>query len=198
MFDIESTKIVALQTHESVDSFDTWRTWDGETAITNFTKAGSLPYLIKAVDGLKTLTTDKEMKSELAIFQVQFTGSVQAKEKGIGQQPLQSSRKEKIREIMVQNAPPTVDGVAKDIMILRFLNSMSTYGIMPQCTVNGEFERQGVPTIRYQIKGSRQYILINYLDFKNFMGLNETATMDMEEVRRSSKIVQQLKIMLYV
>ena len=81
LFDIESTKIVALQTHQSVDSFDTWRTQDGETAITNFTKAGSLPYLIKAVDSLKTLTTDKEMKSDLAIFQVQFTGSVQAKER---------------------------------------------------------------------------------------------------------------------
>ena len=98
------------------------------------------PYIVKNCK-IKEFCTDKEVVACLAIFQVQFSGSNQAKTKGHGQSPLLCVKKEKLRELMLELCPLPCPLVAKDPILQRFAEVVSIYGSMQQCVKNGEVEK---------------------------------------------------------
>jgi hypothetical protein len=137
------------------------------------------PYIIKSMTQLRDVTGEKDLKAALAIFQVQFAGSVQAKQKGCGQTPLIIPKKEKARELMLEAMPPIARDVNKDPVMRRFVEAVSIYGQLPQCVVNGEVEKQGAATSRYQLKGSREIFLINYVEVKKLLKIADTVECDL-------------------
>jgi invasion protein IalB len=94
----------------------------------------------------------------MAIFSVQLPSQMQAKTDKRGQQPLLADNKNEIRETMLSFAPTPVDipkGAAYQTLE-RSVNQVSQFGILPGCVVNGNVERQGLSTLRYQTRGTRE------------------------------------------
>jgi hypothetical protein len=131
------------------------------------------PYIIQSMAQLRDVANEKDLKAALAIFQVQFAGSVQAKQKGCGQTPLQIQKKEKARELMLEAMPPVARDVNKDAIMRRFAETVSICGQLPQCVVNGEVEKQGAATSRYQLKGCREVYFIDYTEVKKLLKMSE-------------------------
>jgi invasion protein IalB len=94
----------------------------------------------------------------MAIFSVQLPSQMQAKTDKRGQQPFLVDNKNEIRETMLSLAPTPVDipkGAAYQTLE-RAVNQLSQFGVLPGCVVNGALERQGLSTLRYQTRGTRE------------------------------------------
>jgi len=52
--------------------------------------------------------------------------------------------------------------------VSRVVTQISQFGVVRNGFSNGELERQGLATIRYQTRGEREIICINYVDIKNY------------------------------
>ena len=113
---------------------------------------------IHQVSPLETLFNDRQARSAMAVFQVQFQQQLQVKTEKRGQQPFMISNKAEIRETMLSYGPPVLH-CPKDPQFGnadRAISQVSQYGSLPSCVVNGASERQGLATLRDQTCGKKE------------------------------------------
>lgn len=158
-------KECVIKSFETEQDFEEWRKKiDKEKENTSFEEMG--PYIIKSVKSLIDAHSERYVKSSFAIFHVQFPNTQQAKTNLRGQQPFSGDRKDKIRELMVGLAPPTVD-IPKTppfACVERAVAGVSQFGIMPKFVSSAQIERHGLATLRYQVKGTREVVAISFED----------------------------------
>ena len=127
------------------------------------------------------LMDDKSVKGSQAVFSVQFTLSDQTKRTGQGQFPMVTPRNAAIRENILNCGPPTLQlkltgPASKNVTAARsFLTSVSHFGFLNKCIVNGEVERYGMASYRYQCRGKREIFLVSYDDIKKYFSLVDVA-----------------------
>ena len=138
------------------------------------------PYCIDRCPDLDKLFDDKDVKGAHAIFSVQFSCAV--KKDGKGQVPMISTRNIALRETILDLGPKTLDlkmsgaGLPKNIQAVKnFLQSISHFGYTAKCIINGENERFGMASFRYQTRGKRQVMFIRFDDLLNFFPLKVMA-----------------------
>ena len=142
---------------------------------TSFKKLGApdIPYAILNVANVQAITDDKSVKSAQSIVHVQFGLSDQAKKEKKGQYPLNCIRNDALRETILGYGPKVaafkMSGAADlpTTAVRTFLKSVSHYCQLNSCVVNGEIERFGLPSWRYQTKGRRQVVVVSYEDIRN-------------------------------
>ena len=136
------------------------------TAETN-AKNFDLPTIIYKSPTLEHMMEEEDLKNANGVFFVQFSCSNQAKtQKGRGQIPLQTPRNDKLREIMTGFGPPMLklmpgNSSKGHVGLKTFLSTVSNFGFLPSAFVNGEIDRFGLPSIRYQLRGKREVIAIS-------------------------------------
>ena len=93
------------------------------------------------------------------------------RQEGRGQQPFNNGRKDRILEIMREAAPSgcKVPSTTRFGLFNKIMSTVSMFGTLPHATLTGAIERQGMATLRYHIKGSRQIVLMNYSDVATFL-----------------------------
>ena len=135
------------------------------------------PYCIAKVPELETLFEDKDVEGQTAIFSMQFSCAI--KKDGKGQVPMTSTRNTAIRETILNMGPNTLDlkmagaGLPKNVQAVKnFMQSVSHFGYVAKCNINGEHERFGMASFRYQTRGKRQIVLVRIDDIINFFPLS--------------------------
>ena len=170
-WDATGTSVNEIPTFDSDKDFD---------ADKNHDRFSDLPCMLKICEPVAKIMDDKELKGANGISHVQFSCSTQAKNDKRGQQPLITSRNDKIRETMCSYGPSMLKvgtssgGMDKSAIALKqFMQSVSSFGFLPGCVVHGELERYGLPSIRYQLRGSREVVIFPYTHLRQFYPLKE-------------------------
>jgi hypothetical protein len=119
---------------------------------------------------LAEIVGQSKARTQLGIFQVQFGKNVLFRKEKRGQQPFVGDC-EALRDCMCAYSPPILDIPRSHAyaVLTKATTSVSMFGLFPDCVVNGELERQGLPSLRYQIKGSRLISCVPFDDIAKFM-----------------------------
>ena len=126
------------------------------------------PYMIQKCSPVEEICSDKAIKSAQGIFNVQFAMSNQAKTDKKGQIPLTTPRNDRLREVVYSHGPKIADFKMSGpvppptVAVRNFIKSVSHYAQLTSCISNGETERFGLPSWRYQSKGTRQVVFVSY------------------------------------
>ena len=132
-------------------------------------RLSSEPYSVNNCKDLEAKANDRATKAAIGVFRIQYPSSGQAKTSKRGQAPLLSDAKESIREQMLDLAPATtITTKANDnSMAARVTNAISIFACSTGMVYQG-LEKQGMASLRYQVSGEREVIVIDFLTLSDF------------------------------
>ena len=166
--------IRALTTFKSPEDFQHAKLAAAEGSDFQIYGAPTEPYMIEKCRPVEEICADKAIKSAQGIFNVQFGMSNQAKTDKKGQIPLTTPRNDHLREVVYGYGPKIADLKMSGpvppptVAVRNFIKSVSHYAQLPSCIHNGETERFGLPSWRYQSKGTRQVAFVSYDHLRKF------------------------------
>ena len=121
------------------------------------------PYKIKAHQPLTALCESRVVKASMGIFRIQFTSNV-AKKGGVLQTPFHNEKAPNVRELLLETGPSTAITASKKYS--GQLCDKQTSAISMFAANVGykgtSLERQGLPSLRYQVQGQREIIVTEF------------------------------------
>ena len=149
--------------------FTPFRRFDGPALLTKFKSTASpaemsQPFVIMEHSDLQAVLGDRMIQSAMGIFQVQFRSSEQGKINGRGTLPLMCAKKDLLRQCLLECAPmqDNIPAAKENEFLVKMISAAAQWFILPSCVTNGEVDRQGMPSIRYQSKGTRQVCVVSW------------------------------------
>lgn len=109
---------------------------------------------------LAALCADKAIRTPLSVWKVQFVSSAESKRDGRGQVPLQAQGRGRVRELMLDLAPAScmsakVPPDQLETPAGKTITGVSLFGCATSMVWEG-MERNTLPSMRYQVSGTRQ------------------------------------------